>query len=96
MCVAGERVQTSCKVWGIEGGTTSFWRHFGQFLGSRGDDVLSCSVSNHERGIVKSTEDALFDICNDFRSSAEDETGVVLEEIISDCTYTILLVWHCR
>jgi hypothetical protein len=40
-------------------------------------------------------KDGLFDICDYFWSSAEDETGVVLGEIISDCADAILLVRHC-
>jgi hypothetical protein len=79
--------------------TTSFWRHSGQFLGLRVPrkvTMFCCSILNHERGIVKSVGDRLFDICDDFWSSAEDEMGVVLEKIISDCTDAILLMWRDR
>ena len=34
----------------------------------------------------------MFYIRNCFRSSAEDETGIVVEEIISECTDAMLLV----
>jgi hypothetical protein len=86
------------KVWGIEEDDElleTLWPVLGLESSEKCDDVLSCSVSNHERGIVKSMEDRLFDICDDFWSSAEDETGVVLGEIISDCADAILLVRHC-
>ena len=85
------------KDWGIEEDDElleTFWPVFRFQCSKKGDDVLSCSVSNHERGIVKGLEDGLFDICDDFWSSAENETSVVLEEITSDGTDAILLVWH--
>jgi hypothetical protein len=72
--------------------TTSFWRYSGHILGSRTVTRPCPAAFRIVRGVVKGMEDGFFGVCNGFWSSAEDKTGVVLEEITSDCADAILLI----
>ena len=79
---ADEFLETLWPVLGLEGA-------------EKGDDVLACCVANHEGGVVKGLEDRVLDVEDDVGGCAEDETGVVLEEIAGDGADAVLLVWHC-